>query len=341
MSSETGEPTRGDTAWLGAATAALGALLAFLGYGAKELPWLITNEPTLFLLAASGFIVSFLVLAAAWVIAWRKRDTDRRARYVRVAYVLLGASAILAVATGARGYSAHPEFPHIDEPTFETTANGVRVQATVTAGRLQSNDRLVAFVDQLTWHPETRAFEVSRVRSDSFGPDAEGKVSRTIGAQLEPGTYRYIGLITWLGRKREFDAAEDCYNRGRQHREISCVLLRVERRPEEPQLDVAWRKAPRATLRIDLSTRYTNDRPVTLQVTGVTAREKREPIAAYALEPDVYGSFTRTLEIDVPRRFRAVCVLATISARASACPPRSQREGQARAVWTWLQRPRS
>jgi hypothetical protein len=335
-----GNGVQRDVGWLAATLAALSGLFVFLGYKTTGFSWLATNEPVLFALAVGLFVVAGGLLG--WTLRIDASDPNRP-RWVKAAFFIMIAGAIVAVITGVRGWRSHSELS-VESASFRNTGAGaLALDATVGGQRLSSDTRLVAFADELVWNSDNKGFDVTHLRSDSFAPDAKGEVSRALHVELPPGTYEFVGIVSWIGGKREFDAGTDCYNRGSTDRHISCLVLRVPRAAEKPQLALGWIKRAKKPpdLKIRFTARYTNDSPTALSVAGVAKGGARRLIAAYSFAPDVNGHFDKTLSVEIAKKFISVCVIATISPASTMCPRQPQRRAVGKTVWAWLGVPRT
>jgi hypothetical protein len=243
-----------------------------------------------------------------------------------------------AVVGGVRGWS-HPEFPFFTNPAFQATPDGTRITATLKGSRLDSSDSVIFFVDTLRWVQEKGTFDVTHRRADSLGPDAEGNINQPISTLIPPGDYREVGLIAWAGEKAEFSSAPDCYNQGKQRREISCVVLTLERIDEKPQLQSEWiRQNGQELLKVTVAARYTQSRPIFVTVTGLRRAGRRRELASFGLEPDTTGHFQRTVHLTVPRRYDRVCVVARAGEGPTGCPHQPRRHARPETVWQVLGR---
>ena len=98
----------------------------------------------------------------------------------------------------------------------------------------------------------------------------------------------------------------------------------MPRQQERPQLAVSWEtyvRAPR--LLVHLSAKNLPQRPsrsMTLRVFGLAADGSRRMLAEWSLAPNAEGEFDRRLAVVVGHAFADVCVVASTSKLAPACP---------------------
>ena len=149
----------------------------------------------------------------------------------------------------------------------------------------------------------------------SLGPNGSGEIEHTVSLTLPAGDFDDLGARAWVG-----DEPKPCYGRGNT---TGCLRVHIPRPQERPQLAVSWEtfvKAPRLLVR--LKARNLAQRPalsMTLRVYGIMSGQQR-PLAEWSLAPDAEGKFDRRLSVVVGRAFSDVCVVASISRPAPACP---------------------
>jgi hypothetical protein len=102
------------------------------------------------------------------------------------------------------------------------------------------------------------------------------------------------------------------------------VRVHVSRPQERPQLAVDWEtfvRAPRIVIRLKAhNLPQRPSRSMTLRVAGLSPGQPARVLAEWALAPDADGSFDRKLSVVVGHAFSDVCVVASTTTRAPACP---------------------
>jgi hypothetical protein len=300
-----GKDAQGAARFLLAALPALGALLTALAITGDLVGRMARNHPwASFASFGCAALAVFLGAVAAFGLR-ESSDAERRVLYLGLA--VLGCGLVLTVYAGVRTWGDRPQ------PSITITPKrGSLVTVSVDASGLRSTDHLVVQVEQLG-RTETPGQELYGA---SFGPDASGDVKETVDVPLPTGDFDDIGAKAWVGAE-----PKDCYRTGNS---TGCVRVHVSRPQERPQLAVDWEtfvRAPRIVIR--LKARNLTQRPsrsMTLRVVGLSPGQPARVLAEWALAPDADGSFDRKLSVVVGHAFSDVCVVASTTTRAPACP---------------------
>ena len=320
-----GKDSQGAARFLLAALPALGALLTALaitgdlvGRMARDHPWA----------AFGAFGCAALAVFLGAVAAFCLRESSSGERHVLyLGLVVLGAGLVFTVYAGVTTWGDRPQ------PSVTLTPrHGPLVGVTVHGTGLRSSDHLVVEVEQLlrapdehgqlTWKPGQPLY------SASLGPDGAGDVTQTVDVPLPAGDFDDVGARVWVGNE-----PKDCYA---DRNTTGCVRVHIPRPEERPQLAVDWEtfvRAPRVLIR--LKARNLPQRPsrsMTLRVYGIAPGQPVRPLAEWFLAPDADGVFDRHLSVVVGHAFTDVCVVASITTRAPACPAPFE-DG---TVWTQL-----
>ena len=203
---------------------------------------------------------------------------------------------------------------------LDTIVHGSVVGISVRGTGLRSSDHLVVEVEQLlratdengqlTWKPGQPLY------SASLGPDGSGNVAQTVEVPVPAGDFDDVGARVWVGKE-----PKDCYA---DRNTTGCVRVYVPRPQERPQLAVDWEtfvRAPRVLIR--LKARNLPQRPsrsMTLRVYGIAVGLPTRILAEWFLAPDADGVFDRHLSVVIGHAFSDVCIVASITTRAPACP---------------------
>jgi hypothetical protein len=308
-----GKGVKGAAGFLLAAIPALGAVLTGLAVTGDLVGRMARDHP-LATYGAFGFAVLAIFAGAIAAFALREGSVEEAAT-LYTGLALVGASLLFAVYAGVHtwGDRAQPSITLIPKP-------GDRIAVSVRGSGLRASDHILVEVEQLvrgeaggrlTWRPGQPLYGAS------LGPDAEGRVDQSVDIPLPAGDYDDVGARAWLGEK-----PRDCYAHGNT---TGCVRVHVPRPQERPQLAVDWEtfvRAPRLAIR--LSAKNLPERParsIALRVYGIGADGARRELARWSLAPDAEGSFERRLSVVVGHAFADVCVVASTSDAAPACPP--------------------
>ena len=319
-----GKDAEGAAKFLLAALPALGALLTALaitgdlvGRMARDHPWATFG--------AFGCAALAVFLGALAAFGFRAGSAEER-RALYLGLVALGAGLVCTVYAGVRTWGDRPQ------PSVTLTPRRGSVLISVRGSGLRSSDHLVVEVEQLlrapdedgrlTWRPGQPLYGAS------LGPDGAGNAAQAVDVPLPAGDFDDIGARVWVGRE-----PKDCYA---DRNTTSCVRVHVPRPTERPQLAVDWEtfvRAPRVLIR--LKARNLPQRPsrsMALRVYGLATGQPARVLAEWSLAPDVDGVFDRRLSVVVGHGFSDVCIVASTTSRAPACPAPVD-EG---TVWTQL-----
>src|SRR5438309_11642877 len=320
-----GKDAQGAARFLLAALPALGALLTALaitgdlvGRMARDHPWATFGA------FGSAAVAVFLGALAAFGLREDSKE-ERRALYLGL--FVLGAGLVFAVYAGVKTWGDRPQ-PSITVTPKRGSVVGISVRGT----GLRSTDHLVVEVEQLlratdengqlTWKPGQPLY------SASLGPDGSGNVAQTVEVPVPAGAFDDVGARVWVGKE-----PKDCYA---DRNTTGCVRVYVPRPQERPQLAVDWEtfvRAPRVLIR--LKARNLPQRPsrsMTLRVYGIAVGLPTRILAEWFLAPDADGVFDRHLSVVIGHAFSDVCIVASITTRAPACPAPVE-DG---TVWTQL-----
>ena len=320
-----GKDSQGAARFLLAALPALGALLTALaitgdlvGRMARDHPWATFGA------FGSAAVAVFLGAVAAFGLRENSSE-ERHALYLGL--IVLGAGLVCTVYAGVKTWGDRPQ-PSITLTPKRGSVVGISVRGT---GR-RSSDHLVVEVEQLlrapdengqlTWKPGQPLY------SASLGPDGSGNVAQTVDVPLPAGDFDDVGARVWVGKE-----PKDCYA---DRNTTGCVRVYVPRPQERPQLAVDWEtfvRAPRVLIR--LKARNLPQRPsrsMTLRVYGIAVGLPTRILAEWFLAPDADGVFDRHLSVVIGHAFSDVCIVASITTRAPACPAPAE-DG---TVWTQL-----
>jgi hypothetical protein len=309
-----GKDAKGAARFLLAALPALGALLTALAITGDLVGRMARNHPwATFTAFGCAALAVFLGALAAFGLRENSKE-ERRVLYVGL--VILGAGLVSTVYAGVRTWGDRPQ------PSITVTPKrGSLVTVSVRGSGLRSSDHLLVEVEQLlrarddrgtlAWKPGQQLYGAS------LGPDGSGDVARSVDVPLPAGDFDDVGARAWVG-----DEPKDCYRKGNS---TGCVRVHVSRPQERPQLAVEWEtfvRAPRIVIR--LKARNLPQRPtrsMTLRVYGLVPGQTARVLAEWSLAPDVDGTFDRRLSIVVGHAYTDVCVVASSTTRAPACPP--------------------
>ena len=320
-----GKDSQGAARFLLAALPALGALLTALaitgdlvGRMARDHPWATFGA------FGSAAVAVFLGAVAAFGLRENSSE-ERHALYLGL--IVLGAGLVCTVYAGVKTWGDRPQ-PSITLTPKRGSVVGISVRGT----GLRSSDHLVVEVEQLlrapdengqlTWKPGQPLY------SASLGPDGSGNVAQTVDVPLPAGDFDDVGARVWVGKE-----PKDCYA---DRNTTGCVRVYVPRPQERPQLAVDWEtfvRAPRVLIR--LKARNLPQRPsrsMTLRVYGIAVGLPTRILAEWFLAPDADGVFDRHLSVVIGHAFSDVCIVASITTRAPACPAPAE-DG---TVWTQL-----
>jgi hypothetical protein len=308
-----GKGVKGAAGFLLAAIPALGAVLTALAVSGDLVGRMARDHP-LASYGAFGFAVLAVFVGAVAAFVLREGSGEETAA-IYTGLALVGASLLVAVYAGVQtwGDRAQPSITLTPKP-------GQKIAVSVRGSGLRSSDHVIVEVEQLlrgeqggrlTWKPGQPLYGAS------LGPDGDGTIDETVEVPLPAGDYDDVGARAWVGSK-----PKDCYRRGTT---TGCVRVHVPRPQERPQLAADWEtfvRAPRLLIR--LTAKNLPQRPaqeMTLRVYGVTAAHERRTLAEWSLAPDAEGSFSRRLAVVVGHAFSDVCIVASTSEQAPACPP--------------------
>ena len=320
-----GKDSQGAARFLLAALPALGALLTALaitgdlvGRMARDHPWATFGA------FGSAALAVFLGAVAAFGLRENSSE-ERHALYLGL--IVLGAGLVCTVYAGVKTWGDRPQ-PSITLTPKRGSVVGISVRGT----GLRSSDHLVVEVEQLlratdengqlTWKPGQPLY------SASLGPDGSGNVAQTVEVPVPAGDFDDVGARVWVGKE-----PKDCYA---DRNTTGCVRVYVPRPQERPQLAVDWEtfvRAPRVLIR--LKARNLPQRPsrsMTLRVYGIAVGLPTRILAEWFLAPDADGVFDRHLSVVIGHAFSDVCIVASITTRAPACPAPAE-DG---TVWTQL-----
>ena len=320
-----GKDSQGAARFLLAALPALGALLTALaitgdlvGRMARDHPWATFGA------FGSAAVAVFLGAVAAFGLRENSSE-ERHALYLGL--IVLGAGLVCTVYAGVKTWGDRPQ-PSITLTPKRGSVVGISVRGT----GLRSSDHLVVEVEQLlratdengqlTWKPGQPLY------SASLGPDGSGNVAQTVEVPVPAGDFDDVGARVWVGKE-----PKDCYA---DRNTTGCVRVYVPRPQERPQLAVDWEtfvRAPRVLIR--LKARNLPQRPsrsMTLRVYGIAVGLPTRILAEWFLAPDADGVFDRHLSVVIGHAFSDVCIVASITTRAPACPAPAE-DG---TVWTQL-----
>ena len=320
-----GKDSQGAARFLLAALPALGALPTALaitgdlvGRMARDHPWATFGA------FGSAAVAVFLGAVAAFGLRENSSE-ERHALYLGL--IVLGAGLVCTVYAGVKTWGDRPQ-PSITLTPKRGSVVGISVRGT----GLRSSDHLVVEVEQLlratdengqlTWKPGQPLY------SASLGPDGSGNVAQTVEVPVPAGDFDDVGARVWVGKE-----PKDCYA---DRNTTGCVRVYVPRPQERPQLAVDWEtfvRAPRVLIR--LKARNLPQRPsrsMTLRVYGIAVGLPTRILAEWFLAPDADGVFDRHLSVVLGHAFSDVCIVASITTRAPACPAPVE-DG---TVWTQL-----
>ncbi len=320
-----GKGVKGAAGFLLAAIPALGAVLTGLAITGDLIGRMARDHP---LASYAAFGLAVLAIFAGTLAAFGLHEGSLEEQVaVYVGLGLVAASLLFGVYAGVQTWGDRTQ------PSITLTPKrGQTVAVSVRGVGLQSTDHIVVEVEQLlrstnesgrlTWKPGQPLYGAS------LGPNNAGDINHTVDIPLPPGDYDDLGARAWVG-----DEPRPCYARGNT---TGCVRVHVPRPQERPQLSVTWEtfvRAPRLAVR--LTARNLPQRPprsMTLRVYGLTPEHVRRNLAEWSLAPDANGEFDRRLAVVVGHAFSDVCVVASTSTRAPACPPAAE-DG---TVWSQL-----
>jgi hypothetical protein len=312
-----GKEAKGAAAFLLAAVPALGAVLTALAITGDIVGRMARDHPVLsFAAFGSAALAVFLGAVAAFALPPASR-AEQRVIYVGVA--VLGAALVCAVYAGIRTWGDRTE-PTIGVKVTRTGALAVSVFDT----GVRSSDHVGVEVARTL----RGGGAGETLYSASLGPDAAGKVDHTFDLALPVGEFDDVVARAWIG-----DEATPCPARGTT---TGCVRVHVPRRQEWPQLAVTWEtfvRVPRLVVSLQArNLRATAMRPMTLLVLGLAGGQPPHTLAVWSLAPDGEGFFRRRLAVVVGHGYENVCVVASTSNRAPACPAPLENG----TVWTEL-----
>ena len=315
-----GKDAQGAARFLLAALPALGALLTALAITGDLVGRMARNHPGA-TFAAFGCAALAVFLGAVAAFGLREGSTEER-RVLYLGLAILGAGLVCTVYAGVRTWGDRPQ------PSITVTPRRGTVAISVRGIGLRSTDHLVVEVEQLLRAGGGGWRSGQPLYGASLGPDGDGDVEEKVELALPAGDFDDLGARAWVGEE-----PKDCYTRGNT---TGCVRVHIPRLQERPQLAVVWEtfvRTPR--LGITLKARNLQPRParsMTLRVYGLTTGLPPRNLAEWSLAPDANGVFERRLSVVVGRGYGDVCVVASISSREPACPPRVE-DG---TVWTRL-----
>ena len=320
-----GKDSKGAASFLLAALPAVGAVLTALAVTGDITGRMARNHP-LASFGAFGGAALAVFLGAVAAYGLRQGSSEER-RVLYIGLVVLGAALVFGVYAGVKTWGDRAQ------PSITVTPKqGSVVAVSVRGIGLRSSDHLIVEVEQLlrvadeqghpTWKPGQPLYGAS------LGPNGAGEIVHTVELTLPAGDFDDLGARAWVG-----DEPKPCYTRGNT---TGCVRVHIPRPQERPQLSVDWEtfvRAPRLLVR--LKARNLPQRPahsMTLRVYGIAAGAPQRSLAEWSLAPDADGKFDRHLSIVVGHAYSDVCIVASVSTHAPACPA-AVEDG---TVWTQL-----
>ncbi len=236
--------------------------------------------------------------------------------------VLLTASLVCA-AIGATLVWGDDERPRIDAHVVQVDGKPV-LDVSIDVDGLSFNDHLSVLVEPLDLvkgdYVARRAVYAARV-----GPSSDGKATVKTQLPLPPGRYIAVNLRAWIND----DQPPSCtHPKGK----TGCVVLRVARLPERPQLTASLSADRRAVV---VGIAATDNTRQTIRVRVMARTGKKHELARLVLAPDASGKLDKQLEVPLPARVRSVCIAASARLDRPSCPP---RPGQADTTWIRVRR---
>ena len=310
-----GKDAKGAAAFLLAALPALGALLTALAITGDLVGRMARNHPAA-TFAAFGCAALAVFLGAVGAFAFTEGSTEERSA-LRLGIAVLAGALVFGVYAGVETWGDHAQ------PSITVRPKGSALLIAVHSTGLRSQDHVVVEVEQLirapddrgrlTWKPGLPLFGAS------LGPDSSGEIKDAIDVPVPAGDFDDIGARAWVGRE-----PKPCYGSSNT---TGCVRVHLPRLQERPQLAADWEtfvRVPRLLIR--LRARNLAHRParaMTLRVFGVApGGASFRTLAEWSLAPSATGEFDRRLSVVVGRAYADVCVVASLSTRTPACPPR-------------------
>jgi len=195
-----------------------------------------------------------------------------------------------------------------DRPTITAEVQGDKLVATVTAAGLNSNDRVIVWVDGLRIDnaPDYHVIKSQHLYFASVGADGDGNVNESVKLNVGSGRWDAVGIRAFAGDKSECqtDTSLDLVETAGP----GCVIVPLLPVPRRPQLTTRW--ARDGDLRaLTAVARATNmgGHMIALRIQG-RLRRGRITLARASAEPSPAGDGTISLHVDIPKSVHSVCV---------------------------------
>lgn len=195
-----------------------------------------------------------------------------------------------------------------DRPTITAEVQGNKLVATVTAAGLNSNDRVIVWVDGLRIEnvPDYHVIKSQHLYFASVGADGDGNVDESVKLNVGSGRWDAVGIRAFAGDKSEcqtdtnLDLVEEAGP--------GCVIVPLSPVPRRPQLATRWGKDGdlRALTAVARATNM-GGHMISLRIQGQLHRG-RITLGRASAEPSPAGNGTISLHVDIPKSVNSVCV---------------------------------
>jgi hypothetical protein len=312
-----------------------GALTA-IGVKSDELANMWRNHAFLSHLGIAAILVAVaLGSIAGWVIKGKAGDAESESKAKKWERIcLLVGNALLALGLICITWAGLDLASDRPDPTIAAKAveehGETLLNVSVENSKLRADQDLAVAVEPLfeTVGPKGELqFRVGRpFYSASLAPDTDGNVKRSVTVDIPPGRFEDVGV------RASEESKFSCYEEADAH---GCLVVRIPKRNEEPQLTFRWNKASRAgaTLRAHV---FALDIPGdALRFRALSLKPHRMTLAQATLAPNLHGDVDYTFALPV-RGTRLLCVAASTAEQPLTCPPKHGEDPS----WSRLRVPR-
>lgn len=314
---QVGEANKGALYLVGGLTV-FTAMLGTLGIAAEEIDDLFRDHQALSYLAVGGVIIG---VAAGLLASYATGiGTDAEGRWLKVGLASLGIGLLAGACSVVASAGERTQPTAIASVT--RTASATTLTANVSASGLRPSDNVAVVVEPLLLGSGERLEESGPIYTATLSPGDDGRVDEAIEVEIPPGNFREIGIKAWTG-----ELPGNCYAK---QSATGCFTLQLNRRPEPPQFDLAWktRKSGRTELTFALQARDITGRELHYLLLGFGERG-RVRLAEGRFYPSFLAKVEETLRVPVPPRVRTICLAASTSEPLRGCPERD-------SATTWL-----